>query len=270
METVAMQEELEIDVSMQHVSVGQQIQDVYGYPPDKPLAQFFKECPDSSFALCMAMEQKIVAAVAIHKLTIRYIRASIREKDRTAKVLEEIIQEKNHLTMAKDELIKEKNQVAMAKDEVIREKNELIQATKIASEAEKRVLSIMLEKANTETLKLSQSLSVRGMIEKVELQYSEKRRTEGKDATRKAVWVDILSTNEKLKAAMTKHCSGRTMAGRIDAAAEAIVQIYRQASEEIHHAGYDEIPIKISTLHGIQLEVLRGLCAATYYAIREV
>jgi hypothetical protein len=256
METVAMQEELEIDVSMQHVSVGQQIQDVYGYPSDKPLAQFFKECPDSSFALCMAMEQKIVAAVAIHKLTIRYIRASIREKDRTAKVLEEIIQEKNHL--------------AMAKDEVIKEKNESIQATKIASEAEKRVLSIMLEKANTETLKLSQSLSVRGMIEKVELQYSEKRRTEGKDATRKAVWVDILSTNEKLKAAMTKHCSGRTMAGRIDAAAEAIVQIYRQASEEIHHAGYDEIPIKISTLHGIQLEVLRGLCAATYYAIREI
>ena len=251
-----MQEELEIDVSMQHVSVGQQIQDVYGYPPDKPLAQFFKECPDSSFALCMAMEQKIVAAVAIHKLTIRDIRARIQEKDRTAKMLEEIIQEKN--------------QVAMAKDEVIREKNELIQATKIASEAEKRVLSMMLEKANTETLKLSQSLSVRGMIEKVELQYSEKRRTEGKDATRKAVWVDILSTNEKLKAAMTKHCSGRTMAGRIDAAAEAIVQIYRQASEEIHHAGYDEIPIKISTLHGIQLEVLRGLCAATYYAIREV
>jgi hypothetical protein len=256
METITMHEELEIDVSMQHVSVGQQIQDVYGYPPDKPLAQFFRECPDSSFALCMAMEQKIVAAVAIHKLTIRYIRACIQEKDRTAKVLEEIIQEKNHS--------------AMAKDEVIKEKNELIQATKIASEAEKRVLSMMLEKASTETLKLSQSLSVRGMIEKVELQYSEKRRTEGKDATRKAVWVEILSTNEKLKAAMTKHCSGRTLTSRIDATAEAIVQIYRQASEEIHHAGYDEIPIKISTLHGIQLEVLRGLCAATYYAIREV
>ena len=55
----------------------------------------------------------------------------------------------------------------------------------------------------------------------------------------------------------------------MDAAIEAIDQIYKRVSDEIHNAGYDVIPVRKSMFHGVQLEVLRGLCAAAHYAMRE-
>ena len=86
--------------------------------------------------------------------------------------------------------------------------------------------------------------------------------------SRNAVWTEILYNNEAIKEAETKHRNARNTPCKVDAAIEAIIQIYKGASEEIHRAGYDEIPIKTSMFHGIQLEVLRGLCFATHYAMR--
>jgi len=128
----------------------------------------------------------------------------------------------------------------------------------------------LLKLANTEVLKLSGNLSVRGMIEKIELQLSDKRRRDGKHASRKAVWNEILENNEGIKQAVIKSCTGRNLPCRIDSAVEAIVQIYQKVSDEIHNAGCDEIIIRRSMFHGVQLEVLRGLCAETHYATREV
>ena len=149
-------------------------------------------------------------------------------------------------------------------------KDMLIQQIQDCRKLENDTLSTMLERANTEALKLAGSLSVRGMIEKIEHQYSDRRRKEGSNASREVVWMEILEGSERIKEAVIRTCVGRNVTSKVDAAIEAIAQIYKHASDEVHNAGYDEILIRRSKLSGIQLEVLRGLCAATHYATREV
>jgi len=269
METMTAYESAQ-EMSFVHVSVERQIRELYQYPADKPMIQFFRDYPELSFALCLKMEETILAAVRIHKNTIQWIQQVMKEKETR-------IEEKNGMIQERGIRIEEINAMIQEKETRIEEKNAMIQERGIRieeikekMELEKCMLSAMLERANTETLKLTQNLSVRGMIEKLECQYSEKRRKEGSDASRKAVWTEILHNNGKIKEAVIKHCSGRNEACKMDAAIEAIIQIYKRASDEIHQAGYDEIPIRTSMFHGIQLEVLRGLCASTYYATREI
>jgi hypothetical protein len=300
------------EISLVHVSVERQIRELYQYPVEKPVIQFFRDHPDLSFAMCLKMEETILAAVAIYQSTLHTIKdrnqwagdkdlwvrqvleakelfieekntmiqekeTRIEEKNLMIQEKETRIEEKNLMIQEKETRIEEKNGMIQEKETRIEEKNMLIQEkeTRIAElkermELERGMLSAMLERANTEALRLSHNLSVRGMIEKLEYQYSEKRRKEGSDATRKAVWVDILHYNGRIKDTVIKHCSGRNEACKVDAAIEAIMQIYKQTSDEIHQAGYDEIQIRTSALHGIQLQVLRGLCSATFYATREV
>ena len=272
------------ELSLVHVSVERQIRELYQYPVEKPVIQFFRDHPDLSFAICLKMEETILAAVAIYQSTLHTIKDRnqwAEDKDlwvrQVLEAKELCIGEKNLMIQEKETRIEEKNLMIQEKETRIEEKNMLIREkeTRIAElkermELERSILSAMLERANTETLKLSHNLSVRGMIEKLEYQYSEKRRKEGSDATRKAVWMEILHNNGKIKEAVIKHCSGRNEACKVDAAIEAIIQIYKQTSDEIHQAGYDEIQIKTSALHGTQLQVLRGLCSATYYATREI
>jgi hypothetical protein len=194
----------------------------------------------------MRVEEKLTTAyVILHCNTAnleRIIQVSSDETSRTKADLERIIQ-------AKDECIKH-----------IQDKNE----------AEQHELKSMLGRANTETLKLAHSLSVRGMIEKIELQYSDKRQKDGAAVSRRTVWMDILHESEKLRQAVTKNCPGRNTASKTVVAVEAILEIYRLRSEEIHNAGYDEIPVKIDLYHGLQLDILRNLCTATHYLIKEI
>jgi chromosome segregation ATPase len=205
----------------------------------------------------------------------------IEEKNVRLAEKEERIEEKNARLAEKEERIEEKNACIAEKNYFLQqareeqkarleEKERLIQEMRHRSEAEKKLLTTMLERANTEALNLSQSLSVRGMLEKIEHQYSDKRRKGGADVSRRTVWVEILHNNDALRHALTKHCSERNMESKVDAVATTITQIYRQVSDEIHHAGYDEIPIQKSKFHGIQLAVLRDLCASTHFAIREI
>ena len=170
----------------------------------------------------------------------------------------------------------------------VEENDTFVQGIQDAHKLEKEMLSMKLERTNTEMLKLTGNLSVRGMIEKIELQYSDRRRKEGSNVSRvvrytfytilyyvtnhskQAVWTEILGADGLIKAAVIKTCSGRNAACKMDSAIEAIVQIYRKVSDEVHNAGCDEIPIRRSMFHCVQLEVLRGLCAATHYATREM
>jgi hypothetical protein len=108
------------------------------------------------------------------------------------------------------------------------------------------------------------------MLEMIEHQYSDKQRKGGADVSRRAVWIQILQNNDALRRTLTRHCFERNMGSKIDAVAAAIAQIYQQASGEIHYTGYHEIPIEKSKFHGIQLDLLRDLCASTHFAIREI
>jgi len=88
--------------------------------------------------------------------------------------------------------------------ERLEEKDAVIQAIKDARKAETGALSVQLESANTENLRLSGNLSVRGMIEKIEYQYSSKRRRDGVHASRKTVWTEILDADGNLKQAVSR------------------------------------------------------------------
>jgi hypothetical protein len=227
-------------------------------------------------------EECIAEKNQLLQLTRKEKEECIAEKNQllqlTRKEKEECIAEKNQLLQLtrkeKEECIAEKNQLLQQarndQEARLEEKDRLIQEMRHCSETEKKLLTSMLERANTETLNLSQSLSVRGMIEKIEHQYSDKRRKGGPDVSRRAVWIEILQKNDALRRTLTRHCSDRNIEKKIDAVAATIAQIYRQVSDEIHHAGYHEIPIQKSKFHGIQLDLLRDLCAATHFAIREV
>jgi hypothetical protein len=67
------------------------------------------------------------------------------------------------------------------------------------------------------------------MIEKIEYQYSDKRRKEGKDATRRAVWTEIFHGHEQLQQAVTPACSGR------NSVVSARAVFNAASSEGIHH-----------------------------------
>ena len=298
------------ELSFQHISIERQIRETHQYPMEKSIQQFFRDSPELCLNICLALEEKVKLTVAIFRKAMEIIREKdlriadkeemlqqvrkekeehINEKNEllqlTRKETEERIAEKNHLLQQarndqevrlaeKNACIAEKNhllqQARNDQEARLEEKDRLIQEMRHRSETERKHLTSMLERANTETLNLSQSLSVRGMLEKIEHQYSDKRRKGGPDVSRRAVWIEILQNNDALRRTLTRHCSERNIESKIDAVAATIAQIYRQVSDEIHHAGYHEIPIQKSKFHGIQLDLLRDLCAATHFAIREV
>jgi hypothetical protein len=97
-----------------HKSIEQTIRDSFRYPTDKPLIQFFRDHPDASFILCMAVEDKLMAVAAMHKLIVQ-------TKNLRHKGMEELLQAKDCLASAMRELIEEKDRLAAAKDERIKE-----------------------------------------------------------------------------------------------------------------------------------------------------
>jgi uncharacterized protein YigA (DUF484 family) len=238
------------EVSLMHMPIHKQIQESYGY--DQPIL-FFKEHPSLAYEICMRMEEK---------LTISYVilRQSMDSMTQHAEVLTKNYKENMAL----------KDSVLQARDECINAKNECLEHLRNKCNAEQIELKSQLARTNNEILKLAHSLSVRGMIEKIECQFSDRRRREGAHASRKAVWMEILDENERIRRAVISTCTGKNMACKVAMAIEAIVEIYRRASDEIHNAGYDEIPVRIGVYHGQELDILRNLCAAANYLIKEI
>jgi len=48
-----------------------------------------------------------------------------------------------------------------------------------------------------------------------------------------------------------------------------MVEIYKRASDKIHHTGHDEIPVRTSMYRAQDLNVLRNLCTAAHYIMKE-
>ena len=69
-----MQQTMACEISLVHVSVERQIRELYQYPVEKPMIQFFRDHPDLSFAMCLKMEETILAAVAIYQSTLHTIK----------------------------------------------------------------------------------------------------------------------------------------------------------------------------------------------------
>ncbi len=154
------------------------------------------------------------------------------------------------------------------KDRMIRDNARLVEAIEQSYVSQIALLSYQLTRSNTEILKLSKSLSVRGMIKKIEVQFSEKRRTD-QEATRAAVWNEILENFPMLRKSLTDSVAGATEKSRRASVVVVIAEIYRKTSEEIHHDGYDEIPIETKKFKGAELPVLRSLCMSVNYAFKE-
>ena len=279
-------------VELTHMPIQKQILEIHGYT--QPL-KFFEENPRSAYEMCMRIEEKLSMAFAMCSNHKADMEIRMKTKDESLRYQQEKhdamvsalrYQQEKHdaIVLAKDESLRyqqeKHNAIVLAKDESSRDQRENHDAILSAKDeslkflqdkcsAEQRELKSLLSRANNEILKLAHSLSVRGMLEKIEYQFSEKRRSEGKNATRKAVWIEIFNEHEQFKQAAMKTCIGRNIASKIDNAASIVVDIYQQRSDEIHHAGYDEIPVKIDAYHGQQLDILRELCFVAHYIIKE-
>lgn len=244
-------------MSLMHRSIEKQIQETHGY--ERPL-EFFKQHPGTAFEICMRTEEKLTTAYAILHLSMAELNKTIEMKNEFIKQLKD-----SHAS-----LIQLKDERYDTLDRVIELKDECTKNYKDKCDAEQRELKSMLGRANMEVLKLAHNLSVRGMLEKIECQFSDKRRKEGPGATRRSMWAEILNENEHIKQAVIKTCTGKNVPSKVDMAIEAILEIYKRTSDEIHNSGYDEIPVKADQYHGQQLNVLRNLCAVTHYIMKEI
>ena len=104
------------------------------------------------------------------------------------------------------------------------------------------------------------------MLERIECQLSNKRRNSR--ASRHEVWAEILDENEDIRRAVT--CTGgRNSISKLKTAVETMVEIYKRASDKIHHTGHDEIPVRTSMYRAQDLNVLRNLCTAAHYIMKE-
>jgi hypothetical protein len=274
------------EFSVQHMPLENYIRDSNGFSGGGLL--FFREQPASAYEICIRTEEKMGNAFAMCKQAILDAEKVIKGKDEVIKMKDEVIQDlhrmlemdtstssslmvikvKDAVIKAKDEVIQE---VIKGKDEVIKAKNEVIQALKEKSSAEHQDLSGQLARSNTENLMLAHSLSVRGMIEKVEMQYSElKRSKDSASASRRGIWTEILRENSEINTAVSRACSGKNSAAKTTAAIQVMLDIYQKASREVHSLGYDVIPIRKDVYHGSELDVLQGLCGATHYEFKVI
>ena len=84
-------------------------------------------------------------------------------------------------------LIVDKEDLKRDKERIIQDKDKVIKSIEEGYESQITLLKEQLKESNTKILKLSGSLSVRGMIETFEYHFSEKRRGDS-GASRTAVW----------------------------------------------------------------------------------
>ena len=242
-----------------------QIREIHGY--DQPI-MFFREHPDIAYEIAMRTEERLTRAYTalrqrMHDMT-RYTEGMTKKHRSAIEDKISLIEEKStaikRLESERDVLTANHNRLLQAKDQYM----ELFQEK---HNAESRELKSALARANNEILKLAQSLSVRGMLERIECQLSNKRRSSR--ASRQEVWAEILDENEDIRRAVT--CTGgRNSSSKIKMAIELILEIYKRASDKLHHAGHDEIPVRVGMYRAQELSVLRNLCTAAHYIMKEV
>jgi hypothetical protein len=253
------------EFSIKHTPLENYIRDSYGFSGGGLL--FFRERPDAAYEICIRTEEKMGNAFAMCKRAI----LDAERLSNCTNCKDTIIEGRDEVIKVKDEVIKWKDEVIKGKDEVIKGKDEVIQALKEKSSAEHQELSGKLARCNTENLKLAHSLSVRGMIEKVEIQYSKLRRSkDSASASRREIWTEILRENSEINTAVSGACSGKNSASKTMAAIQVILDIYEKASREVQSLGYDVIPIRKDVYHGSELDVLQGLCRATHYEFKVI
>jgi chromosome segregation ATPase len=232
-----------------HMPIQKQIQDIYGY--HQPIL-FFKEHPNIAYEMCMRTEEKLTMAYVIlrqsmdsmtkhaedmnnnYKSQLESKDCALQAKDCALQAKDCALQAKDTALQARDGTLQAKDDALQAKDAVIKTKDECMEKLRDKYDAEQSELKSQLARANNEILKLAHSLSVRGMIEKIEFQYSDRRRKEGSLASRKAVWTEILDENERIRQAVTSTCTGRNTACKVSMAVETIAEIYRR--DDIHNA----------------------------------
>ena len=249
-----------VEMFINHKYMEKYIREQYSYTGGT--LQFFRERPEQAYEISRRTEEKLSMAFIMYNKGIAELKQMLALDSTVIAGKDEMVAMKNAVIAVKDEMVAMKNTVIAGKDETM-----LALREKAAAESEN--LSRQLATANTENLKLAQALSVRGMIEKVELQFSELRRTMGGGSRRK-IWTEILDANESISAAVSKECAGKSAKARSSAAIQIILDIYEKASKDVHTLGYDQIPLSRVVYHGHELAVLRALCVATHYLFREI
>jgi septal ring factor EnvC (AmiA/AmiB activator) len=123
--------------TMGRMSIEQQIRELYQFPTEKPIMQFFRDNPDLSFTICLQMEETMLAVVALHENTVnttkdriqwiqREMETHIEEKNAMIREKEMRIEEKNAMIREKETHIQELNAMLQEKDKQIRKKNVMI------------------------------------------------------------------------------------------------------------------------------------------------
>ena len=194
------------------------------------------------------------------------------ESNQSIPIYERLIQEKDKVIQEKDKVIPEKDKSAQEKEillkfdrSLIAEKDKSIDAIKGQSDAEIRLLTDKLKPSNMDILRISGSLCVRGMIEKIELEQSDARRSDS-SASRVRVWNEILDLNPNLLRGMPGH-SDPSRRGNFTA---SVTEIFRKCSVEVHDYGLDEIPIQTHLFNGNEILVLEAVCTVFHYAFKMV
>ena len=168
-----------------------------------------------------------------------------------------------------ERLIQEKDKSAQEKEilfeRLIAEKDKTIDAIKGQSDAEIRLLTDKLKRSNMDNLRISGSLCVRGMIEKIELEQSDARRSDS-SASRVRVWNEILDLNPNLLRGMPGH-NDPSRRGNFTA---SVTEIFRKCSVEVHDYGLDEIPIRTHFFNEDEILVLEAVCTVFHYAFKMV
>ena len=214
-----------------------------------------------------------IQTAPIYEILIQEKDKAIQEKDKAIQEKVKSAQEKERLFERlieeikgqSERLIEEKVSLIAEKVSLIAEKDKTMEAIKGQSDAEIRLLTDKLKRSNTDILRISESLCVRGMIEKIEVQNSDARRSDP-SLSHVKVWNEILDSNPDLLKGMRGH-NDAAKRGNFTA---TVTEIFRKCSDEIHNQGIDEIPIRNRLFNQNEILVLQALCTVFHYSFKMV
>ena len=150
-----------VEIFINHQYMEKYIREQYSYTSGT--LQFFRERPEQAYEISRRTEEKLSMAFIMYNKGIAELKQMLALSSTVIAGKDEMVAMKNAVIAGKDETIAMKSAVIAGKDETL-----LALREKAAAESEN--LSRQLAAANTENPKPAQELSVRGMVEKVELQ----------------------------------------------------------------------------------------------------
>jgi hypothetical protein len=121
----------------QHVSMERQIRELYHYPEERSIQQFFRDSPDLCLSMCIALEEKVKMAVTFFKIAMDRADQCMAEKDKTTQHLVDLIRNKNERIAEKEAMLQ---QARKETETLLEEKN-----ARIAE------IEAMLQQARNET-----------------------------------------------------------------------------------------------------------------------